>query len=106
MRTFSLGRKSDFSPRNNLDAIKIANELHLDRIKRANNQNLDALMKANSTLDAYKRSSQGNMDTGRSDNSHCSHSTENSSNVRKNSLTPRKSNFKDGFIVGRRYSMG
>ena len=100
-RTASLGgmrRERTLSPKNNLDAIKIANEIHLDRIKKANSQNMSALLHANSSLDAYKRNSQTHLDTGRSDNSQSSVNT-------RNTITPRNSNFKDGFIVGRRFSM-
>ena len=90
------------SPKNNCDAIKIANEINLDRIKKANSQNLTCLLEANSTLHAYKRNSLNltQMDTGRSDNS----VTSGCSSGRK-IITPRNSNFKDGFIVGRRYSI-
>lgn len=93
---------ADSTPKNNLDAIKVANALHLDRMKRANSQNLNKLIEANSNLDAYKKKSVHLQDTAQSNSS-------DSSSPDISEVTARKVESKSGhregvFTSARRFS--
>ena len=87
-------------PKNNLDAIKVANAIHMDRMKKANSQNLNKLIEANSTLDAYKKSA-NQFDAVPSISSETSHSH---LSERGRRTKMKKGNGEGGFTSARKYS--
>lgn len=92
----------DLFPKNNLDAIKVANAIHMDRMKKANSQNLNKLIEANSTLDAYKKSA-NQFDPVPSISSESSQLSERGKRT-ETKMEMKKGNREGGFTSARKFS--